>query len=556
MIATRSGGRVLVEQLAVQGVQTAFCVPGESYLDVLDALYDSKIRLISCRHESGAGFMAEAVGKLTGRPGIALVTRGPGATNASIAVHVARQDSTPLIVFVGQVPRPFRDREAFQDVDVRAAFTPLAKWAAEIDAAERIPEYVARAFAVATSGRPGPVVLGLPEDVLTETTAAPALEANEAIACEPSADALERAGEALSGAERPLFILGGSTWDDASCAAMSELAGRLGVPVCVSFRRQDLFPNDHPSYAGDLSLGADAELLARVREADVIIAVGTRLSEATTGGYTRIAAPRPAQRLVHAYPSAEELGRVYRPDVPVLASSNRFVAGLQRLQLESRAGWPAWAARCRAGYEQSSTTTREIATGVDPAQVVLAMRRALPSGAIVANGAGNFSTWLHRYFRYARPRTQLAPTAGAMGYGVPAAIGAKAALPDRTVVAVTGDGDFLMTGQELATAVQHELPVVVVLLNNGKYGTIRAHQERAYPGRTIGTELRNPDFTLLAQAYGCASARVTRTEDFAPAFTDALAARVPTLIELVVDPDLANPRQTFAEIRAASQAAR
>jgi acetolactate synthase I/II/III large subunit len=552
----RSGGRALLDQLIAQGVRTAFCVPGESYLDVLDALYDAPIRLLSCRHESGAGFMAEAVGKLGAGPGIAFVTRGPGATNASIAVHVARQDSTPMILFVGQVPRTFRDREAFQEVDLRATFAPLAKWAAEIGSADRIPEYVARAFTVATSGRPGPVVLGLPEDVLSEMTSAPSLPALTSIGCEPGAEAMAAVADVLLGAERPLFILGGSTWDEKSYEAMARFAAAQRVPACVSFRRQDLFPNDHPSYAGDLSLGADAELLARLREADVVIAVGARLGEATTGGYERLAAPRPATRLVHVYPDAEELGRVYQPDVAVLAGSAQFARALERLHIEPRPGWREWTERCRAGYEASSRIAREISSGVDPAKIVFAMREALPPDGIVTNGAGNFTTWLHRYFQYVRPRTQLAPTAGAMGYGVPAAIGAKAAFPERTIVAMTGDGDFLMTGQELATAVQYELPIVVVLLNNGQYGTIRAHQERAYPGRPIGTELRNPDFVKLADAYGCAAARITRTEDFTPVFRDALTARVPTLIELVVDRELANPRQSFSDIRAASKGAR
>jgi acetolactate synthase I/II/III large subunit len=548
-MSLRTGGRAIVDALAVNGVDTVFCVPGESYVAVLDALYDTpRIRVIACRHEAAAAHMAEASGKLDGHPGIAFVTRGPGSTHASIGVHIARQDSTPMILFVGQVARGIRGREAFQELDYARVFGGLAKWAAEIDDARRIPELVTRAFHVAMSGRPGPVVLALPEDMLRDVVDVPDLAPALRTAAHPGADQLARMRAMLAEARRPLMILGGSGWDEEACAAMRRFAGRNELATVCSFRRQGLFDHRDPRYVGDLGLGPNPPLAARLREADLILAVGGRLSEIPTGGYTLIEAPRPKQRLVHVHADPDELGRVLEADLAINAGSAEFAAALDALEPIAAPAWSAATREARRDYEAALDPGPPRAA-LDLAQVVRWLDERLPEDAILCNGAGNYTTWLHRFFRYKRYGTQLGPTAGAMGYGFPAAIAAKLRHPDRVVVAVAGDGCFLMSGAELATAVQYGANVVTLVVNNGMYGTIRMHQERAYPGRVVGTDLVNPDFVAYARAFGAHGALVERSEEFGPAFEAALAAGKPALIELRTDPDLITPRTTLNEIR-------
>jgi acetolactate synthase I/II/III large subunit len=548
-MSVRSGGRAIVDALVANGVDSIFCVPGESYVAVLDALHDTPdIRVIACRHEAAAAHMAEARGKLDGRPGVAFVTRGPGSTHASIGVHIARQDSTPMILFVGQVARGIRGREGFQEIDYAQVFGGLAKWAAEIDDARRIPELVARAFHVAMSGRPGPVVLALPEDMLRDEVdvadVPPALRS----AAHPGADELARLRALLAASLRPLMILGGSGWDAAACEAVRRFAERNELATACSFRRQGLFDHRDPRYVGDLGLGPNPPLAARVREADLILAVGGRLGEIPTGGYTLIEAPRPKQRLVHVHADPDELGRVFQADLAINAGPAEFAAALEGLEPVAA---PAWSAATRAGRRdyESALDPGPPRAALDLAHVVRWLDERLPEDAILCNGAGNYTTWLHRFFRYKRYGTQLGPTAGAMGYGFPAAIAAKLRHPGRVVVAVAGDGCFLMNGAELATAVQYGANVVTLVVNNGMYGTIRMHQERAYPGRVVGTDLVNPDFVAYARAFGAHGALVERTEDFGPAFEAALAADKPALIELRTDPDLITPRTTLNEIR-------
>ncbi len=543
-----TGGEALVRALRANGVDRAFCVPGESFLAVLDAFYDApSIQVVTCRHEAGAANMAEADGKLTGRPGICFVTRGPGATHASTGVHTAMQDSTPMILFVGQVARDARGREAFQEIDYVQMFGGVAKWVAEIADARRIPELVSRAFHVARSGRPGPVVLALPEDVLREETGAAELGPAGAAGAHPGADDLLRLRALLAQAERPLAILGGSGWDEAARDAVTRFAERNGLPVACGFRRQALFDNRHPLYAGDVGVGINPALAKRVRDADLLLAFGTRLSEATTSGYTLVESPRPRQRLVHVHADPNELGRVFEPDLAINAVPAHFAAALDGVEAVDGARWSAWARAARADYEQS---LRPSVPGgaLDLGAAMRHLSDTLPEDAILCNGAGNFAAWLHRFFQYKRLGTQLGPTSGAMGYGVPAAVAAKLRFPERAVVVVAGDGDFSMSGHELATAAQYGAAIVVIVVNNGMLATIRMHQERAYPGRTIATELRNPDFVALARAYGAHAELVERTEDFAPAFARARAAGVPALLELRVDPEIISTRATLASI--------
>ena len=552
----RSGGRVLVDALVVNGAELVFCVPGESYVTALDAFYDApQVRVVACRHEAGAGNMAEAYGKLSGRPGICFVTRGPGATHASIAVHTARQDSTPLILFVGQVARGNAEREAFQEIDLPRMFGPITKWAAQIDDARRIPEYVARAFHVATSGRAGPVVLALPEDMLRDEVAVADLRATPPSLPHPGAGEIARFREIVESAQRPLMILGGSGWDAQACAAIRRFAERSGIPTTCSFRRQALFDNRHPLYAGDVGIGINPALAARIGEADLLIAVGGRLGEMPNGNYTLVAAPRPRQRLVHVHADPDELGRVFAADLAINAAPAHFAAAVADLAVTGRERWAGWARDARADYEESLRPPSG-GEGVDLAAIVAHLSARLPDDAIVANGAGNFTTWVHRFYQYREPGTQLAPTSGAMGYGVPAAIAAKLYRPQRTVVAFAGDGDFLMTGQELATAVQYGAAVVFLVVNNGMYGTIRMHQERHHPGRVIATDLVNPDFAAYARAFGAHGVVVERTADFANAFEEAVRCGRPALIELRVNADVITPRTTLQAIRRTAEAAR
>jgi acetolactate synthase-1/2/3 large subunit len=549
---TRTGAQILVDQLRIHGVDTIFGVPGESYLALLDALHDAPdLRFVVCRHEGGAAVMAEAHGKLTGRPGVCAVTRGPGATNASIGVHTARQDSTPMLLLVGDIERGHRGRGAFQEVDFPAMFAPLAKWAAAIEEAARVPELVSRAFHVAVSGRPGPVVLALPEDMLMEEADMPDAAPYRRAQAAPAQADLERLSELLRAAARPFAVVGGGGWSPEACTAFVAFAEAWRLPVGAAFRRQDLFDNGSASYAGDVGLGINPKLAQRIREADLLLAVGERLGDIVTGGYTLLEAPRPAQRLVHVLPDPDELGLVYGADLPIVAGVERFAVAAGALAAAPGA-WEEWTAAARADYEawqEPEATAGEL----DLARVVRWLAGRLPDDAIVTNGAGNYSAWAHRFYRFRRPGTQLAAGSGAMGYGVPAAVGAKVLRPDRIVVCFSGDGDFLMNGQELATAVQYELPLVVLVVNNGMYGTIRMHQEREFPGRVVATDLVNPDFAAYARSFGAHGAVVERTDDFAEAFEKALAAGVPALLELRVDPEQITPRATIAALREAAR---
>ena len=550
----RHGGQILIDQLRIQGCDMTFCVPGESYLAALDGLHEADIRTIICRQEGGAAMMAEAYGKMTGRPGVAFVTRGPGATNASIGVHIARQDSTPMILFVGQAAMDMQDREAFQEVDFPAMFGPLAKWAAEIRDVRRIPEYVSRAYHTALAGRPGPVVLSLPEDMLSADADVPDLKPAQSAEAHPGADQMRAVGEALRQARKPLLLVGGSGWSPYVQAQVSDFAERFDLPVTTAFRFQDSIDNRHRCYAGHVALGIDPKLARRVKDTDLLLVVGPRLGEITTGGYTLLDVPNPKPLLIHVHPGAEELGSVYRPDIAIQASLHAFAAGLAGLEAPADPPWREWTRQARADYDAFSEP-EETPGDVKLEQVVRTVSETVPDDAIVTNGAGNFAAWVHRYFSYRRFRSQVAPTAGAMGYGLPAAVGAKLAAPERPVICFQGDGCFMMNAQELATAVQHELAIVVIVVNNGMYGTIRMHQERHYPGRVSGTSLRNPDFAAFARSFGATGEVVEKTEDFAAAFERALKAGGPALIELKIDPEALTPRQTLSEIRAAAESA-
>ncbi|HET7866174.1 MAG TPA: thiamine pyrophosphate-binding protein [Burkholderiaceae bacterium] len=554
----RLAGHALVEALIAQGVDTVFGVPGESFLAVLDGVHEhrDRIRFIACRQEGGAAFMAEAHGKLSGRPGVCLVTRGPGATNASIGLHTAFQDSTPMILLVGQVASDQRDREAFQELDYRQVFGPgtlgFAKWVGEVQSAERLPEYVARAFHTALQGRPGPVVLALPEDMLTTSTAAPVLPRVDPVQAWPAPGALRALRERLLAARRPFMIVGGSGWDAESCRALQRFAENWQLPVGCGFRFQDTFDNRHPLYAGDVGIGINPRLAQRVREADLVLAVGVRLGEMTTGGYTLLQAPRPAQALVHMHAGAEELGRVYAADLMLQASMACAGKALETLSAPADLPWRAWAEAAHADYEANHHAPA--VAPLDLAEVVKTVQRLAPADAVFTNGAGNYSGWLHRYTRYAglqhHGRTQLAPTAGAMGYGLPAAVAAALLHPGRTAINLAGDGDLLMTSQEMATATAYGARrLISIVVDNGSYGTIRMHQEREYPGRVSGTDLFNPDFAALARAYGWAAERVDGTAAFEPAFAQALARQQPTLLHLKLDVEVITTRTTLRAMR-------
>jgi acetolactate synthase-1/2/3 large subunit len=543
---TRRGGKLLADQLAVHGTEVAFCVPGESFLELLDGLHDSPIRLVTCRHEAGAANMAEAYGKLTGRPGVCMVTRGPGATQASIGVHTAFQDSTPLILLIGQVASSHEEREAFQEVDFRRMFGPLSKWVAQIDRVDRIPEFLARAYTTACAGRPGPVVLALPEDMLAAPTDAEDAPRFHVVQPSPAPADIERLAGLLESAERPLAILGGAGWTAGASAQLRPFLEASSIPAGAAFRRQDVLDNDSPVYVGDVGIGINPALAARVRAADVLLVVGPRLGEMTTSGYTLIDVPRPQQKLVHIHPGAEELGRVYQAELPILSGMEAFAAAVRELRFEPR--WSDWAAAARADYE-AWQRPGPMPGPVDLAVCIGQLRQRVPD-AIVTNGAGNHTVWLHRFWRFHDFPTQLAPTSGAMGYGVPAAIAAKAVRPERTVVCISGDGDFLMSGQELATAVQHDLPIVIIVVDNRMYGTIRLHQERQFPGRVVGTDLVNPDFTAYARAFGAHGETVEATGEFPAALERSLAAGIPAVITLRVDPEAITPRTTLSALRA------
>ena len=564
LAAARAAGHALVEALIAQGITTAFGVPGESYLAVLDGFFEhaGEIRFVSCRHENGAAFMAEAQGKLSGRPGICFVTRGPGASNAAIGLHTAFQDSTPMILFIGQVASDQRDREAFQEVDYRQMFGPgtlgFAKWVGEVHDADRLPEYVARAFHVAMQGRPGPVVIVLPEDMLRSATNAPVLPRIEPALAAPDPAALRDLRAMLLAAERPFVIAGGSGWNARACEALERFAASWQLPVGCAFRFQDVFDNRHANYAGDVGIGINPKLAARIGEADLIVAIGARLGEMTTAGYELLKAPRPKQKLVHVHAGAEELGRVYAGDLLVNASMACAAPALAALEMPASVNWAAWSAAAHADYEANLVPSP--VAPLDMAEAVKTIDRHVPADTIFTNGAGNFSGWLHRFHRYAglrhSGRTQLAPTSGAMGYGVPAAVAAALLEPHRQVINIAGDGDFLMTGQELATAIAHGASkLVVIVVDNGTYGTIRMHQEREYPGRVSGSDLGNPDFAALARAYGWfAGERVGTTEGFEPALKAALGAGRPALIHLKLDADVITSRTTLTRIRQAAGA--
>jgi acetolactate synthase I/II/III large subunit len=562
----RSGGQLIADQLIVHGVDTAFGVPGESYLGVLDGLYshNEKFKFVICRQEGGAAFMAEAYAKLTGKPGVCLVTRGPGATNAAIGVHTAFQDSSPMILLVGQVGNDFVEREAFQEIDYRRMFGPMAKWVAQIDDASRVPEYMAHAFQTATSGRPGPAVLALPEDMLSANASVADARAYTSVQAHPSAAQMKRVHELLSSAKSPFVIVGGHGWTREAAKQFREYVEAMGLPVGCAFRFQDTFDNAHPNYAGDVGIGISPKLAARIKNADVVLSIGVRLGEMTTSGYTLFDVPVPKQKLIHVHGDVNELGRVYQAEMMIASGVNEFAHSLSRIAGE---GWGDGGrkAELKAIQEQLSTWQSEpplYKSRTTPAklnlwQVVQTIKRLAPKDAIITNGAGNFATWAHRFFPYRGVehcgKSQLAPTSGAMGYGVPAAVMASIVAPERTVINFAGDGDFMMTSQELATAMQYNAAPIFIVFNNGMYGTIRMHQEKHFPARVYGTELKNPDFAKYAESFGASGVQVETNAQFDDAFANALAhtrtTKTPALIELKVDPQDLTPGATLNAIR-------
>ncbi|MFC3293540.1 thiamine pyrophosphate-binding protein [Modicisalibacter luteus] len=546
----RSGGQILVDQLLIHGAECAYCVPGESYLEILDALHDARDRftLYNARHEAGAANMAEAYGKLTGKPGVCMVTRGPGACHAAIGVHIAQQDSTPMILLIGQVDRPSRDREAFQEIDYRQMFGSVAKWVAQIDDATRIPEYMARAFRVATSGRAGPVVLALPEDMLTdvvETTDATPYTATRPDIGEHD---LERIRTALSTAQRPMLLVGGSGWDDEACRAITTFAETNDLPVACSFRRQDIVDNRSEVYIGDFGTVSSPKLIQRIATADLLLVIGARLGEMTTKTYTTLTPPVASQQLIHIHSDADEIGRVYSPENGIAAAPERVARALERCQWDLSGRWSDWRQQARQEYLDDINASDED-SALNIGQALMDMRDRLPADAIVTLDAGNHTGWAQRYLRYGRPGRQLGSTCGAMGYSVPAAVSASLHDPERVVLSFVGDGGFMMSGQELATAIQHGGRPIVLLFNNGTYGTIRMHQEREHPERVVGTDLVNPDFLGMAQALGAHTESVTRTEELGPALTRAIESRRPAVIVLKTDPERISTRTTIAQLR-------
>jgi len=554
-------GHLLIESLVGHGADMCFGVPGESYLAALDGMYEyrEKMRFIICRQEGGAANMAEAYGKLTGRPGICFVTRGPGATNASIGLHTAYQDSTPMILFIGQVASDVQDREAFQEIDYRRMFGQVAKWVAQIDVPERIPEYVARAFQTATSGRQGPVVLALPEDMLTRVAEAEILPPYRRNLTWPDPSRMQEMGGLISAAERPLMLVGGGGWTPEACEQLQQFAASWDLPVACAFRFQDTFDNRHPNYVGEVGSTLGPALRRRIENSDLVIAVGVRLGEGTTRGYALLEPPRPRQKLIHVHAGAEELGSVYQADLMIQASLPGFAAQLQTVRPPAQRPWSDWTRDAVSDYMAHITPAVDDKHTVDMGKVVQLLQQHVPEDTIYASGAGNYAGWFVRYLRYRGlangSRTQIAPSSGAMGYGVPAAVAAKLTCPDRTVVSISGDGCFLMNGQEIATAIQYRVPIIFIVVNNGMYGTIRAHQEMYYPDRVSGTHLCNPDFAALAQSYGLEGHVVAKTEDFEPALKQALKAEVSSLIEIRLDPEVISTHSTLTQLRERARAA-
>lgn len=549
----KTGGQHLVDALERHGAERVFCVPGESYLAVLDALHDATIPVTVCRQEGGAAMMADAHAKLTGKPGICMVTRGPGATNASAGVHVAAQDSTPMILFIGQIERGMREREAFQEVDYRQMFGGIAKWVAEIDHAERVPEFLSRAYHVATSGRPGPVVLALPEDVLVETAEVEQPPAWQQIETHPGLAQMADLQKRLWAAKRPLAILGGSRWSEEAVATFARFSERFDLPVACSFRRQMLFDNLHQNYAGDVGIGINPKLRSRIEDADLLLLIGGRLSEMPSQSYALLDIPSPAQQLVHVHADAEELGRVYRAALPIHASPIAFCKAVEGLQPPADIPWAGQAGEAHQDYLDWSGARPQVPGTLQMSGVMDWLEANLPETTICTNGAGNYATWLHRFHRFRRYGTQAAPTSGSMGYGLPAAVAAKLAFPEREVVCFAGDGCLQMTMQEFGTACQDGANIIVLAIDNGMYGTIRMHQERTYPGRPSATALANPDFAALAQSYGAFGETVETAEDFGPAYERARAAGSPAILHLKLDPEAITPAASLTQIRTAAE---
>lgn len=551
----RHGGRILADQLAILGAEKLFCVPGESFLELLDGLYDHRdqIEVITCRHESGASNMADAYAKLTGRPGICAVTRGPGATNACNGVHTAFQDSSPMIVLIGQVARTMMDREAFQEMDYRRMFGEMAKWVAQIEDVSRIPEYLSRAWHVATSGRPGPVVLALPEDVLSDHACVRDARPAQPVRSAPNAAEMAHFGELLEQARRPLLVLGGPGWSADAAALAARVSSQLDLPVVTSFRCQDYIDNSHPNYGGVVGIAPNPALRKKIREdVDLLITIGSRFGEMTTQGYSLIDTPVPQMAFVHVHPGPDELGHVYAPDLPIVSDPETFLQAM--LELPAGNGRRSdWTAGFRADYEDFLVPT-DVPGELNMAEIIRHASTALPVDTIYTNGAGNYTVWLHRFHNHLKYRTQLAPTSGSMGYAVPAAIAAKLVHRDRTVVCLAGDGCFLMTAQEMATAARYGLPVIYLVVNNGMYGTIRMHQERTHPGRVMSTDLTNPDFVTYAKAFGVPGEVVTRTDQFAEALGRARQSETGYLIELKVDPEALTPTQSLSAARKQGEA--
>ena len=551
----RTGGQVLVDALRLHGVDTVFCVPGESHLPIIDALHDHQdtIRLVVCRHEAAAAHMAEAYGKLTGRPGVCLVTRGPGITQASIGLHTAAQDSTPMLMLVGQIRSEFLGREAWQEMNMGQVFQTVVKRVEQVDRVDRIPEIVSRCLHAAVSGRPGPTLVSVPEDLLYAQAHVCDLGAYQSVVTYTGANELAQLTNELVRARRPMLIVGGSGWSAQACADLQLFAESFHLPVCTGFRRQDLFNNTHALYAGALGPGVNVKLAQRVQDADLVIAIGTRLSESTSAEYTLLQAPRPLQRLVHIHPDSQELGRVYQADVLIQASMGACAQALAHMATSappSPCAWSDWTQTANADYQAALVPT-QVPGNVNLGSIVAWLSQRLPANAIVTNGAGNYTGWVHRFFQHQQFNTQLGPISGTMGYGVPAAIAAKLVHPDRVVVCFAGDGCFLMSEQELATAKQHRLPIVFIVVNNRMYGSIRMHQEINFPGKVYGTTLENPDFVLLAQAYGLEGRRVNYTDDFAGAFEASLRAAHGAVIELCTDPQAITPNTTLSALRQA-----